>query len=77
MAKDKENTPDPTVENPEVQEFLTDPRHAKQRDFMTALIRKVHADDVAAARTKTQDVGGTFLDNLIDGMTGGLFGDKK
>ena len=73
MAK----TPTAEPENTEVNEFLTDPKHAKQRDFMRALFRKMQAEDVEAAQQATKDKGGNFIDNFFTGMTGGFLGGDK
>jgi hypothetical protein len=71
------NKPADEMTDPEVAEFLTDPKHQKQRDFMRAIIRDTLAADAAAAKTKTVDVGGSFIDNFVDGLTGGFLSGGK
>jgi hypothetical protein len=75
MATNKDKSTDADETNPEVETFLTDPKHQKERDFMQAVIRKTMADDAVAAKEKSTNVGGTFIDNFLDGLTGGLFSD--
>lgn len=77
MTTTKKPNDTQTDDNADVQAFLTEPKYEQQRNFMRALYRSMQAEDVAAARDKTKNVGGSFLDNLIGGMTGDLFGEDK
>lgn len=70
--------PQPTpAADPRVAEFLSDPKHQEQRDFMNALIDLRMSQKIADAQHKTKDVGGDFFTNFIAGMTGDLFGEEK
>lgn len=70
-------TPDVEVENADVKEFLSDPKHEKQRNFMRALFRQMQSEDVEEAKHKTETIGGSFIENFFNGMTGEIFGGKK
>lgn len=71
MATKKDDAVQPI--NPDVQAFLTDPKHQQQRDFMTALIDLRLSDKAREAKETTTDKGGNFIDNFFAGLTGNLF----
>ena len=77
MTTNKTDAAPATPANPRVAEFLNDPKHQEERDFMNALIDLRMAQRVTDAQAKTKNVGGDFFSNFIGGMTGDLFGAEK
>lgn len=79
MTANKDDTTDDTTKNlsPELQEFLTDPKFQKQRDGMNALIDLRLAEKIKDAKDHTANKGGNMIDNIVNSLTGGLFGSDE